>query len=675
MKTLVTALGETRLCSYIFALTSMSDSLHVPSSPTVDRGRSVSSLTTPSSAVACLLSNGSTYARHSASSGIFGLGTGLSIPITGSFDVILPNSKETLFALVNHTSSTIILVVYSPTNEAVLSKCASLGNAEFGRDRLAWVSWHPLSATDNHLATLTEGGVFCLFHITFAAADSIVANERLEMRLKIRSPEDYSLRCTTAAWMEGAQGIWVGMENGDLLACSPILPFPLRIDRLSASRLKLKPSESTYYDNFDGVGANSLSVRSPALVMINRPPRSWHQRLPHIQGPFLVQPEPLELTGAIRSVHSFILGQFGVTLLAVLTSNGALHLMLTEDPSRRDEDSADGETATALGTNTLTLLETLKIPNMDPSRAKMASCDDGHFLLLWIPNNQLYLISLPWLSTLFSLDEGSREDLNRIIRSKLVASNKALDYAILGRSFLLLVEEGASGQLSIVRKGALPRVAPSLSDPDQHLSLATVVSSSPSISDIASVPLPLPYESPIDLPKLQLPPRLSKIKFIEMTEDNLEYLVSIVERWQQSVLAACISLSRSMKLRVTSLLEAARRQKECALVLLEKRVPTLLKQLHSSESKLRESEAALRDIKLRLGPFCQQEVHRWSEIVGSLAKLGERISRMLPPAPGSKESSKTLRRVEEQLRSHGDLLEHIQQSIRGLCLGSVKGSQ
>lgn len=665
----------------------MSNSLHVPSSPTMDGDRGPSSLVPPDSVTACLLNNGNTYAQHVSSTGTFSLSTGPSIHLAGSFDALLPNSEGTLFALVNHSSSTIILVINRPANGTALSRWAALGGAEFGRDRLAWVAWHPLSATDNHLAALTEGGLFCLFHINVAtttATEDMTANSRIEMRLKIRSPEDYSLRCTTAAWMEGAQGIWVGMENGDLLACSPILPFPLRIDRLSACRLNLDPLQSIGRDNIGGGGGagdvNPSSIRSHTLVTINRPPRSWHQRLPHVHGPLLIQPEPLELTGPARGMHSFTSSQFGLTFLVVITNNGALHLLLLESSLRRDEeDSVDDEIVTATGTslnaNPLTLLETIKIPGVDPSRTKIAFCEDGYFLLLWTSNNQLCHISLPWLPTLFSLDGENREELNRVLRSKLTCSNNAIDFVLLGRSLLLLVKEGISGdQISIVRKG----VAPLLGDLDQHLSLAIKISSSSPISDTTPVPLspslPLPYGASIELPKLQLPTRLSKTKFIEMTEDDMEHLVSIVERWQQSVLMTCTALARSTKLRVASLLEAARKQKECSSVLLEKRVPTLLKQLWSDESQLKDHEATLKHAKLRLGPSCQQESHHWSKIVESLTQLRKRIGRMLPLAPGPRPLT-TLKDVEEQLRSHEDLLDRIRQSIHSLCLESAKESQ
>ena len=262
--------------------------------------------------------------------------------------LVLPNSDESLLAIVYNAPVVAggrnkahdgkgqvkvpTVIIIHVEEEQVLPLGSS--QAEPG-DKLVWMGWHPLSAGGVHFATLTANGTFCLYN---------VHSGRLEMRMRVHSPEDYTLQCATAT-LDG-ETLWIGMENGDLLAVSPVLPFPCHLTDKLRENLMETINSTDYNVVEEDESRFCQQLLEAAKVkngnIIKRPVEGMARNLAAVQGPFLIQPEPIDFDTASRILAFSVMGAH---YLAVLTQGEGdrsdqtdagyvLHILMMEAPVR-----------------------------------------------------------------------------------------------------------------------------------------------------------------------------------------------------------------------------------------------------------------------------------------------------------------------------------------------------
>lgn len=219
---------------------------------------------------------------------------------------IIPNPAETLLAFWNQKEHSLSICPTSFARDEVLPLVKLLADEE----DLVWVGWHPASAHGSHLLALGCHGSLRMWDLSgLVGKNGDISRPHPILLLKIRSPEDFTLKCVNASFPAGSQlssssswswaTLWVVLENGDVLSVCPLIPYPCKIDKLWTECLKDSFNSESFGDFKDEQLFLGELLKKGLLIddsyyLITSPPRSHADLLPMTIGPFRIQPEQQE---------------------------------------------------------------------------------------------------------------------------------------------------------------------------------------------------------------------------------------------------------------------------------------------------------------------------------------------------------------------------------------------
>lgn len=538
-------------------------------------------------------------------------------------------------------------------------RCTKVMDAEGAAKghRIVWCAWHELGVTGRHLLVLTSAGLLCLVNTAAAPGG------RVEQRLRIRSPEDYSLRSTSAALQQ--EILWVGMENGDMLAISPVLPFPCSVASVASiqRRLRLSPSvsEAAKAEKFCLALQSKLSETPSGITIIARPPHPYHLKSPLIRGPLLLQPEPERAVGAVQLICPFVI--LGVELVAVTSQRaGHLDLYLLETPilpawkddavvaapseQRRADpfkEGGDGDESPRLS---LTLVETVVVPERI-----QRIVPHGHRGLLLTGERSVMLVTLRWLDNLAAL-LGTRGGADPDLAESQLQLVSALEIlwtaaspthppiaatAIVGNMLSIWMGDGTRVQVPLEEESAIETTSLLGRHPEFTRPLP-----------IPSLPSRCVPESCSRRIKLAIPKLSDKLKRAifptDLDEDILEEVARVIFTWRSEAIAGCNRLGEEADYLCQALGELAAKQEEWAA-----RTTRLAEPLKGAadgeDSEISRLEATSARCAERLATARLEggQDRRASELVDRLQKLRHTTSRLLAEGPADGRASEAER--------------------------------
>jgi hypothetical protein len=179
-----------------------------------------------------------------------------------------------------------------------------------------------------------------------------------------------------------------------------------------------------------------------------------------------------------------------------------------------------------------------------------------------------------------------------------------------------------------------------------------------------------------------IPAHWRTTQFLEMTEDDLEILLAIVQEWRTSLLRPISKLiSNELSPRLMLFADLVKTQQQWASELVDRQVPSLLEQVKRSHTQLEHTGTVMESIQK--GIFAPSLSSASSEqrpsngqhlitgqfrsIIGQLGDLRRRVSHLLSqqrdrasrtPSPPTN--------MEDILQSQKNVLDHIQEQLRNL---------
>lgn len=538
---------------------------------------------------------------------------------------MIPSTGGGYIALCSLSSPSSSVIVIGLTDKEIFDNEIVL--EERSKDHLVWIGWHPLSATDSHLVTLSERGMLTMHNL-------ISGGDKIELRMRVRSPEDYSLRCATATLDKDT--LLVAMENGDLLAVCPLLPFPCFLDKDDE---ELRDKFSEFFSNGE-IDENGIMKRSP---------RSFIRKSPTVQGPFLIQPEPTANANPHVMLFSFNFC-VGVKLIALVSDSHCLDLMMLDKPFKmilHEEGKEQGDGDGYAGT--LTLLETLILTGIQKIY-KMSFVDEANLLLIG-HREGIDALDLNWLTKL--LEGGKYKDADlKSSRRILLNDPEISNFCVSGLSVHYVRDSG------VVEVMGLNQVK----EWDFDKSLSTFSRKALSI-DLCKLPAPILPEIP-KLPALKIPSSLAKMEFCQLNEDALEFLAKAINQWRTEVVLNCAAFFAPMKGRITMLAEIAQKQKAWTDTLLSR----TNKVIADFEENLQAIASAEKQVALMAGRLGRLDIFKdcakqVDELTCSLHMLQKRVREAI-------ESTEKHRphRLFENLKASTFLLDRIQEHMKDISI-------
>lgn len=527
-----------------------------------------------------------------------------------------------------------LLCLYRPEGAAHCIEIESgncvdiLQGINLGRDWIVWCEWHPASASGHHVSLLTA-------HCTFFLANALTG--KIESRLRIRSPDDFTLKCETAAL--AGDVLWIFMENGDILAMSPVLPYPCSSAPIIAKSHHANPNDSML-QRFIA----EFSRHSQKSAVVDKMQRSLVATPPAIQGPFLIQPEPLEYSG-VRTLVPF--GYSGLDLLMLVFNENRIDISLLERPVMplwMDDSSRDPPI--------LTLMESIIIDGLIQSATPIPGSSD----LLVVQSNSVKLVALEWVGDILAyLQEGADSARPPTCVSKITqvfsdASKTIVSSFLLGRSLTVVFDDGCKRTVNILPSKRVLNIG-SL--------LATPVLSSPFV--LPSTQVAPPHTFGIHLPKLEIPAEIRSRRFPEdLDENSLEKVLMIVHEWRLQMIAKCALLGEELRRKILVVGELAQGQHKWAEQTIS-RAEALLKVIYASDLALADMDRASASMDQRLldvtGP---SRHHRQAH------ELQLRVSRIRNALGKILRSPK----LAEKIRSQMQMIEQMQAQIEKINIGA-----
>lgn len=403
----------------------------------------------------------------------------------------------------------------------------------FPKDRIIWCDWLK-SKSSSVLCLLDLSGNFLVFESK---------SNRLLKKIKIKSPEDFTLKCKCAA-IDGTM-VWIGMENGDVFLLNPLSASNSLVDKSSPSPFH---AEEDY---------GSRQTKEP------------------LHGPFLMIPEPIDIS------TNFILpfSVEGLKILAVFNDNGNIYLFLPVHKSGLQSltNGADNN----MNALTLTLIEKLATQSMSQLKGAFFVRNKG---LVCFGRKNVFLISFPWVShlkTLLSKPNFSANSQDITISSRLVeihSQSDPIDFVTMVKRDIAI---STSGQVEFLK---IPECRPPLTS-SQTLRKEAQTLTTPSItSSLFNISL-LKYSSSTELKNKCFP--------MDLDEESLVYIINHLDKIKADTLSRLRKIAEEYRCKIQAHNEFQQKQREWAAELFAR-----FKQISSS---LPSSLSSLNDHACRLG--------------------------------------------------------------------------
>jgi hypothetical protein len=287
----------------------------------------LSLITPPSCSTTSSLLASTTTSKHLYTiEGIQGRPVGLAVNSLGSTVAVSFDDSKTIAVLRNLQHSSSIEVVQIHLTQAAL-----------------WMDWHPLSPGDSHLAVLTRGNQLLLFD-TLAHTEE--AGLEAEIHLKLPANRlDPLVRCSFIKTASTARiaadwsllGVFLVSEAGDVRFLAPFLPRHFKVKRSEWL-------EALLYDDaeIDGTARKWLQSCLQGAKFLSTPEgdtdwclidcaaalTAFDSLQPALQGPFPIQPEPLEIhnLSSFDRVCDFMICEDAETM-AIAFASGKIDLL------------------------------------------------------------------------------------------------------------------------------------------------------------------------------------------------------------------------------------------------------------------------------------------------------------------------------------------------------------
>ena len=225
---------------------------------------------------------------------------------------------------------------------------------ETGENSTSQIAWHPASPADHHLVILGKSGKLAIFDLFQARVDfdSEESNDLKFLRLTeaeqvIKLPgnrtDSFSgisfLKTTTPAKNEAS---WIKFtaflvkESGDIFALCPFLPLQFRAQRqnhlLPLKKVETEPVSLKWLDEVLLSCEFVASAAGDTDWVLATCPASFIHLQPRLQGPFLIQPEPMEIhhLAAYDQVVDFSIHQRSdqnLSLVTIAFGSGKIDLL------------------------------------------------------------------------------------------------------------------------------------------------------------------------------------------------------------------------------------------------------------------------------------------------------------------------------------------------------------
>lgn len=480
-------------------------------------------------------------------------------------------------------------------------------------DAIAGISWHPASPADHHLVILTKAGRLLIFDLLKAKSDfegeGDFDDQCLLMRLseieqEIKLPAGRSDTFAGISFCAADDEDWLRFtallvkESGDIFALCPLLPLQFRAQRRS-HLLKLKSGEGTG-KWLDEVLLSSEFVASATgdvdWVLCKTPP-SFTDLQPKLQGPFLIQPEPMEihhLASYDRVVDFAVWQNKGVTMAGVGFGSGKIDLLAVASeilPSFQLKNHFV-KAVKEIDLPVMALIESINLNGSHDKTSTRRSVD-----------SKIKIVSSTGDSILVSTD-------NSVIRIHLKTASfedadgddSACDWSI-ECDATVLVENLKNHVLCISNSKIYPGAVNLAEDYDALCTESNVYATSGLLDVITKFAFPL-GKMEIEGGALQLESlienltsTLKRLKTHAKIPDSSKSLLQIneivatdfndqVSEWQESLVSPAMRVGHEIALRSTELVQILRRQREILL-----RAKTLL------TAKPDAIEALLKDLR------------------------------------------------------------------------------
>lgn len=469
-------------------------------------------------------------------------------------------------------------------------------------DHPIWFQWHPLGATGRHLVILSAFGELVIYKVhpflplaTKASNTSSLNYFSLEYRLQINSPEDYTLHMANATLHE--ETLWISLENGDVLAVSPLLPFPTQITASIKGKLEEQVSTAKGLKNKRIAQSllQSIIMSSSQTGIIRRCPPIFKERTLYkiaVQGPLLIQPEPSDFYQGAHCMLAFSLGKRGhsaqeLDMLVIANPSTvhnnkssqqmdvALHLLLLDSPIMPQWDfDKEGTIELSSSSPILTLLETILLPSTcaSPQDIQFTSylshtgfeVGRRHDVLIIRHANGLSVIDISWIRN-YLFKEGGDNLMKSKVWWDFHQSAQVTDYKVSeGSGWVQLTESSTKGGSTLTQKKKLP-IDPVKATP--LLQELPVFRKTLNIDETHLDRLVLPS---LTLPPLKIPPELEKVEFLRVDEDQLMVWLKFLREWRQGIISTCSNYQGQLLTRVAQLIKVGKRQRDWAIQLLDR---------------------------------------------------------------------------------------------------------
>ncbi|KAI5837597.1 hypothetical protein DFP73DRAFT_504399 [Morchella snyderi] len=235
------------------------------------------------------------------------------------------------------------------------------------------VLWHPLGVDDASLVVLSKDGMIRSYDfkvgrdITFSIADQEIDLYLLSGRARYSngfSADESEMEPASCCFGEGAEGwrrftLYILMRGGDIYALTPLVPSRWMASRECLQKLSLSITADlesidqdaslqeklilrqqtkwindilTQETNLENsFGASQSTPWKKNQTYLTRPgldARSKEDLLPHLQGPFLFQPPPVEFPGDYYACDIFHTEAGSLGVIGILYSNGKVDICL-----------------------------------------------------------------------------------------------------------------------------------------------------------------------------------------------------------------------------------------------------------------------------------------------------------------------------------------------------------
>lgn len=213
---------------------------------------------------------------------------------------------------------------------------------------ISQIAWHPASPADHHMVILGKGGKLAIYNLLEAKIDfesedatDVKFLTLTEAEQVIKLPGNRTDSFTGISFVNGDVS-WLKFtaflvkESGDIFALCPFLPLQFRAQRQShLLPLKRVIDEAVTQKWLDEVLMSCEFVASAAGDtdwVLATCPSSFNHLQPRLQGPFLIQPEPMEIhhLSAYDRVVDFSIHQRShqnLTLATVAFGSGKIDLL------------------------------------------------------------------------------------------------------------------------------------------------------------------------------------------------------------------------------------------------------------------------------------------------------------------------------------------------------------